>query len=472
MADLIEPPRRVADSRLLGNLPTFRRGLLDFLTSTAQQVGDVAGYRLGHRQVVLVSHPELIEQVLVHDNRLYHKHYALRFLRPLLGNGLLNSEDQFWLQQRRLMQPEFARARLESYGAGMVARTVSHLQDWRAEETRDLHAEMMRLTLAIVAKALLDVEVAADDFGEVEHSLEVVLDDFRYRFDSALPLPNWVPSPHNLRVNKAIRRLKAIVSRIIAQRRQQAEPGRDLLSRLIQARHQGTATGMTDRQLLDEVMTLFLAGHETTAVALTWTWYLLAQHPQVERQLHAELQQVLGGREPTVADLPQLKFAECVVKESMRLYSPVYAIGRMPRDDVQIGKYHIRRGTAVVLPQWVVHRDERWWPDPLAFTPRRWLNPQPVPKYAYFPFGGGPRVCIGNQFALIEAVLVLATIAQRYRFRMAPGQPITPWPTVTLRPREGLPVELVARTADDLLDSPRDVQPAATNGQPRAVPPL
>jgi len=472
MADLIEPPRRADDSRLLGSLPTFRRGILDFLTQTAQEVGDVAGYRLGHRQVVLVSHPELIEQVLVHDNRLYHKHYALRFLRPLLGNGLLNSEDQFWLQQRRLMQPEFARARLESYGAAMVARTVTTVQGWQAGETRDLHAEMMRLTLAIVAKALLDVEVAADDFGEVERSLETVLDDFRYRFDSALPLPNWVPTPHNLRVNRAIHRLKVIVSRIIAERRQQAEPGRDLLSRLIQARHQGTATGMTDRQLLDEVMTLFLAGHETTAVALTWTWYLLAQHPHIERQLHAELDQVLGGREPTVADLPQLKFAECVIKESMRLYSPVYGIGRMPLADVQIGQYHIRKGTAVVLPQWVVHRDPRWWSDPLAFTPQRWLEAPPKYKYAYFPFGGGPRVCIGNQFAMIEAVLVLTTIAQRYRFRMAPGQPITPWPTVTLRPLEGLPVELVPRTAGDLLEGPHNAQPAAAKEPLRPVPPV
>ncbi len=449
MAELIEPPRRVADSRLLGSLPTIRKGLLEFLTNTAENVGDVAGYRLGPRQVVLVSHPQLIEQILVHDNRSYHKHYALRFLQPLLGNGLLNSEDDFWLGQRRLMQPEFARARLESYGANMVARTMCTLESWKAGETRDLHGEMMRLTLAIVAKALLDVEVAAEAFAQVEQSLEVVLDDFRYRFEAAVPVPNWVPSPHNLRVNRAVRTLRQIVAGIIAQKRQLAEPGHDLLSRLILARHHGTSTGMTDKQLLDEVMTLFLAGHETTAVALTWTWYLLALHPDIEEQLHAELHHVLGDRAASVADLPALKFTECIVKEAMRLFPPVYAIGRMPRTDVQIGKYRVRRGTAVVMPQWVVHRDQRWWPDPLTFNPRRWLDAQPVSKYAYFPFGGGPRVCIGNQFAMIEAMLVVATIAQRFRFRLPPAQAITPWPTVTLRPRQGLPMELLPRSAGE-----------------------
>ncbi len=445
MAPLPSPPRRPPESRLLGSLGPFRRNLLEFMENTARTVGDVAGYRLGPRQVVLVSHPEAIEQVLVHDNRQYHKHYALDFLRPLLGNGLLNSEDEYWLHQRRLMQPEFLRQRLEGYGQDMVRLTETFMTDWEHGQTRDLHAEMMRLTLEIVAQTLLDVQVSAGVFQEVETSLDVVLEDFRHRFQSALSLPNWLPTPRNVRVNRAIRRLKQVISRIIAERRKQAEPGHDLLSRLIRLRSEGSAHGMNDQALGDEVMTLFMAGHETTAVSLGWTWFLLAQHPQVETELHQELATVLGGRSPTVADLPKLKFTECVVRESMRLYPPVYAIGRMPKADVEIAGYRIRQGTAVVLPQWVVHRDERWYDEPLQFLPRRWIQPRPLPKYAYFPFGGGPRGCIGNQFAMIEATLVLATMARRFRFQFEPSADITPWPSVTLRPRHGLPATLVAR---------------------------
>jgi cytochrome P450 len=447
MKNLPLPPRRRPDNFLTGSLSSFRRNLLEFMSETAAEVGDVAAYRLGPRQVVLVSHPDAIEQVLVHDNRQYHKHYALNFLRPLLGNGLLNSEDEYWLRQRRLMQPEFLRHRLETYGRGMVDRTQSFIADWKHGQVCDLHAEMMRLTLAIVAQTLLDVEVSAGVFHEVEESLEIVLEDFRRRFQAAIPLPPWVPTPRNMRVNRATRRLKDIVSEIIAQRRSEATPGGDLLSRLIRARDEGDGAGMSDEALRDEVMTLFLAGHETTAVALSWTWMLLAQHPNVEAQLHQELGRVLGGRTPGVADLPNLKFAECVIRESMRLFPPVYAIGRMPLTDVEIGGFRVSRNTAVVLPQWVVHRDSRWYDNPLAFQPQRWLTPRSLPKYAYFPFGGGPRVCIGNQFAMIEATLVLATIAQQFRFDLDPSQTITPWPTVTLRPLEGLTATIASRNS-------------------------
>jgi cytochrome P450 len=294
---------------------------------------------------------------------------------------------------------------------------------------------------------LVDIDVP-DDIDELSRANDVLMEDFSYRFESALPIPFWLPSPWNLRVRRAIRQMDAIIHAIIRQRRESSAGRTDLLSLLLQARDEGNGSGMTDRQLRDEVLTLLLAGHETTANALAWTGYLLTQHPEVESRLLEELQQVLGDRRATAADLPRLVYTDWVVRESMRLYPPVYAFGRRALEACEIGGHAIPRGTTVILAQWVVHRDSRYFDHPDEFLPERWQNnlAARLPKYAYFPFGGGPRICIGNTFAQMEAVLVLATLVRRFRWTLVPGQTIKPWPSVTLRPAEGIKIVCTTRS--------------------------
>jgi cytochrome P450 len=431
---------------LWGSLPEFRRDSLAFYTRCARDYGDVIAFRFGPRRAVLLTHPDLVEQVLVVQNRNFVKHFGIQLLRPLLGNGLLLSEGDFWLRQRRLVQPAFLRQRFDGYGAVMVEHSLRLLDGWRDGETRDIHRDMMGLALGIAAKTLLDADVTGAA-AEVGHALDQLMNDFIYRFGSAFPVPAWLPTPNNRRRRQAMRRLDWIINGIIRQRRQAGGDRGDLLSMLMRARDEGDGTGMTDQQLRDEVMTLFLAGHETTANALTWTWYLLAQHPKIEVKLLAELRDVLGDRPPTVADLPRLRYAEWVVHESMRLYPPVVAFGRQAVERCEIGGYEIPAGGTVIMSQWVVHHDARFFDNPNEFQPERWDNDliHRLPKFAYFPFGGGPRVCIGNTFALMELVLVLATIAPRYRFQLVPGHPVKPFPSVTLRPAHGVQVVLCRR---------------------------
>jgi cytochrome P450 len=433
-------------SWLTGSLGEFRRDKLGFLTRCARQYGDVASFRLGPRRIYLLSHPDLVEQVLVTEARHFVKHYVLHLLRPVLGNGLLLSEGTFWLRQRRLMQPAFLRPRIEGYADLMVRRTVRMLEGWREGQVLDLHAEMVRLTLGVTVEALLGIDLTGDS-SEVSRAVDVLMEDFNARFESAFPPPEWLPTPRNLRLRRAVRVLDGVIHDIIRRRRASGGAGNDLLSVLLRARDE-EGGGMTDRQLRDEVMTLFLAGHETTANALAWTGYLLAQHPQVEARLAAEVADVLGGRPPAAADLPRLGFAERVVLESMRVYPPVYAFGRRAVRPCVIGGYEVPAGSTVMLSQWVLHRDGRFFERPEEFDPDRWAGEgaRRVPKYAYFPFGGGPRVCVGNGFALAESVLVLATLAGRFRWALVPGKAVKPWPAVTLRPAEGIPV-VVSRRA-------------------------
>jgi cytochrome P450 len=431
------PPGRF----LTGHLAELRRDLLGLYTRCARDYGDVALLRFGLKPVYLLSHPDLIEQVLTSRNFI--KHYAVRMNRLLLGNGLLSSEGDFWLRQRRLIQPAFLRDRLAGYAPVMVEHAERLASAWQAGQRRDLCADMRQLTLAIAAETLF----GADATGQgplVHQALVEVMDSFNRRLFSLLRLPESVPTPANLRARRAVRRLDALLYGIIEQRR--ARGGRnDLLSLLLQARDEQDGTGMTDRQLRDEAMTLFLAGHETTALALTWTWYLLGQHPEVVEELSAELRRVLGGRAPTAADVPQLAYTERVLLESMRLYPPAYAIGRQAVEACEVGGYRLAAGGSVLMCQWVVHRDPRWFSEPERFLPERWADglAKRLPKYAYFPFGGGPRVCIGNSFALMEAVLVLATLARRWRIELVPGAPVRPRPRLTLSLEGG--VEAVLR---------------------------
>ena len=423
---------------LTGNLREFGHDRLNFLMRCARDFGDFVPFRLGRRRVYLLGHPDMIEEVLVTKNRLFGKHFGLRYLRSIIGDGLLSSEGEIWLRQRRLMQPMFHPQRLAGYGKVMVDYTERMLAGWNEGDTRDIHLELAHLTLAIAAKTLFDADASAEA-NEVTAVLRGALRDTNNRFGQLLPFPDWVPTPANLRRRRSIRRLDAVIYRLIAQRQARPyEEGGDLLSVLLRARDEGG--GMSDRQLRDEVMTLFLAGHGTTANALSWTWYLLATHPEAEAKLAEELASVLGGRVPTPEDLPKLPYTEWVVTESMRVYPPAYVIGREATQDCEVGGHRLRAGDTVLMSQWVTHRDGRFFDEPEKFRPERWADglAKRLPKYAYFPFGGGPRVCIGNTFALLELPLILATVAQRWRFTLDPSHTVKPWPAVTLRPDDGI----------------------------------
>jgi cytochrome P450 len=428
-----------------GTAGAFRRDQLGFYASCARQYGDFVQTRMGPFRVFLIYHPDAIEELLVARNRDFIKSPGVRLLRPVLGDGLLLSEGDTWLRQRRLVQPAFHRQRVAGYGDIMASFAARHIAAWKDGDSRDMHAEMMALTQAIVAKTLFDADVSGDAH-EVGQAAEVLMRDFGARLQRFRVVPQWIPTPGNLRSRRAIRRLDQTILRIIDARRASGEDRGDLLSILVQAQDADDGTRMTAQQVRDEAMTLFMAGHETTAVTLSWTWYVLAQHPEVEACLAEELREVLGGRPPAVADLPRLKYTEMVVTESMRLYPPAYGLGRQAVRATEIGGHPIEAKDIFIAPTWVVHRDRRWFEEPEAFRPERWAGDlaRRLPRFAYFPFGGGPRLCIGNTFATMEAILLLAAIAQRFRLTLVPGQRITPTPYVTLRPEPG-PRMLLAR---------------------------
>jgi cytochrome P450 len=439
-----EPPARApgpAGHWLLGNLRDFRENRLAFYERCRDEFGPVASFRLGRRPVLLVTGPDAIEEVFVTRNRDFRKHFMIRLLEPLLGNGLVSSGGEFWLRQRRLMQPVFSRERIARYGAVFVRHARRHVETWTAGETRDLHADMQHLAMGIAAETLMGVDVDGTTFAVVNQASEVFTADFAWRFEQLFALPYWVPTVRNRAYRSALRRLERVVFDIIERKRSHpSAESDDLLGRLLRARDEDDGSGMTDRQLRDEVMTLFLAGHETTANALTWTLYLLAGHPQIAARVRNELRHVIGDREPATADVPRLPFTARVLRESMRLYPPAYAIGREAVRDTTIAGHAVRRGTTVILPQWAVHRDPAHYDRPTEFDPDRW-TPEfeaSLPRYAYFPFGGGPRVCIGNTFAELEATLVLAVLVPRFRCELDPAHRVDLWPSVTLRPRQGI----------------------------------
>jgi cytochrome P450 len=423
----------------LGALPSLRSDILGFFEQCAREHGDAAYFRVGYRRSMLLSHPDDIERVLVTENRRFHKNYALRFLRPLLGNGLLLNEGQSWLRQRRLIQPAFARPRVESYTPAMIECVERLIAPWRDGQTIDIVAAMMQLTMSIASRTLLGIDVGSQ-FREVESCLDDVMQDFLYRFRAALPLPPWLPTPRNLRLKATIRKLDCILQELIDERRAAGVVGNDFLSLLLHARDEDDGRGISDRQIRDEVVTMFVAGHETTAVTLSWTWLLLAQHPEIQERASAEARRVLDGKSPSPDDVNRLVFCDSVIRESMRLYPPAFVIGRRSAEDVTIGNHFIPAGTNVLMSQWVVQRDPRWFADPMEFDPDRWTNgsSERLPKYAYFPFGGGPRLCIGNTFALFEATLVVALIASRFRLELLTEVPIRMQPAVTLRPGQAI----------------------------------
>jgi cytochrome P450 len=428
---------------LTGILPELRQDALGTYARYAREYGDCVTLRFGPSRVFMLSHPDLIEEVLVTKASNFTKHWGLRVAQRILGNGLLTSEGDFWRRQRRLIQPAFTRERIAGYGSTMVKLADRRVAGWRDGETRDVHEDMSQLALEIAAATLFGADDVEEETRRVNKALKDLTAGFGSHFFRIVRFPAYVPTPGNIRRERAARRLDNIIYDLI-RRRREGGPQSDLLGILLQARDEDDGTRMTDRQVRDEAMTLFLAGHDTTALTLTWGWYLLARHPQVARALAAEADTVLGGRAPTPEDLPRLRYADAVTHEIMRLYPSAYLVGRQAIEPCEIAGYRIPAGATVIMSQWVVHHDPRWYDDAEVFRPERWTGGllRRLPKYAYFPFGGGPRVCIGNHFAMMEAVLVLTAMARNWNFSVPPGElPVKPRPAVTLRPAG--PIRLV-----------------------------
>jgi cytochrome P450 len=418
-----------------------------YLTKCAREYGDIVFFRFLGVPACFVNRPDCIESILVTQNNNFVKSKDYRAMRRVLGNGLLLSEGEFWRRQRKLIQPAFHQERIAAYAEIMVGYTVRMLAAWSDGQDLDIHEAMMRLTLGIVAKTLFDADVS-HEAEDVDAALSVLMGKFLRQAGLALLLPSWVPLPTSQLLKRAVGRLDKVIYGIIEQRRASGQMSGDLLSVFLQLQDD-EGVGMTDRQLHDEIMTLFLAGHETTANVLSWTWFLLGQNPEAEEKLHEELGRVLGGRVPTPADLPRLVYTDMALRESMRIYPPVWVIGRRALAPFRLGEYELPANTNVLISQLILHRDARYFPEPDRFDPDRWRVGDPrnasLPRFAYFPFGGGPRVCIGAAFGMMEAVLLLATIAQQFRIQIAPGQMVKMQPTVTLRPRNGIPVTLKRR---------------------------
>jgi len=423
------------------NLRTFRGDPLAFLTGLAQHHGDFVPFALGFLQFVLLNNPDFIKDVLVTHHEKFVKGLGLQRSKRLLGEGLLTSEGEFHKRQRRLVQPGFHREAIQSYGEIMVAYASRICEQWQKEREVDVTEEMRRLTLAIVAKTLfnVDVEQEATDIGEAlttairlfKLGMSVQMANFLYR----------LPIPSVLRYKRAQARLDGIIYRIIHERRASGDQPEDLLTMLLRAGDlEGDGSQMSDSQLRDEILTLFLAGHETTAIALTWTLYLLSEHLNVEERLHHELDTMLGSRLPTVNDLPTLTHTRMIFSEALRCYPPAWLISRMALEDHKYGGLVIPAGTHVFVSPYVLHHDQRYFPDPNQFKPDRWAPDlaKSQPPLTFIPFGAGPRNCIGEPFAWMEGVLVLATIAQRWRLRLVSGQRVEPAPLVTLRPKYGM----------------------------------
>jgi len=420
---------------------------LVFGLDIARQYGDIAHYAVGPLHVYQLTHPDFARQILVEEPEKYFKARLIKqAFGPFAGQGLLTSDGAVWKRQRKLIQPAFHHGQLVRYAAFMVDHATQTAGSFEEGMLVEIPEEMAKLTLAIVVQTLFGADVTRDA-KEVGGLMVAVLDAANDRLNSVVRLPSWVPTRRNREEKRALRRIDQLLNRFIAEHRASREAPADLLSVLLAATDEESGIGMSDSQLHEEMMTLFLAGHETTAMAMTWTWYLLSQHPQVEARLVDELSQVLQGRAPTIGDLAQLPYTEMVVRESMRLYPPAPGVAREPIEDVRIGGYDVPRGSLVTVNTYAMHRDRRFFEDPERFDPER-FGPgweERIDRYAFLPFGGGPRVCIGNGFAMMEARLLLATIAQRWRFSLEPGQEILPMQLVTVRPKHGMKMRVTRR---------------------------
>ena len=442
-ATLPSGPRSVIPFRYLRVL---QRDPIPFLTNVAREYGDAAQFFVGPQQIFLFNHPDLIRELLVTQHRAFHKSRVLQRSKIIFGEGLLTSEEEFHRRQRRLAQPAFHRERIGHYGEVMIDRAVRRAATWRDGEELDIHREMMGLTLSVVAKTLFDADVD-EDADAIGKALTALVDLFPALMNPLANLLRKLPLPQTMRFRRSIEMLDRTIYAIIEERRKSGDDRGDLLSMLLLAvDEEGDGGGMSNLQLRDEAMTLFLAGHETTANALAWTWYLLAQNPEAAATMLREIDEVLGDRLPEPADYARLTYTEMVVAESMRMFPPAWAVSRLAMEDVVIGDWLVPAGAVVIAAQAVTHRDPRWWPEPDRFDPLRFTAEGKAarPKMAYFPFGAGPRICIGEGFAWMEAVLIVATLAQKWRFELVSSD-VQAQASITLRPRGGMRMRLRSR---------------------------
>lgn len=433
----------------LGHFRGLSRDPLGYIHTMARTYGDVVHFTVGSTQIYLVNRPDLIETMLVTENRKFVKPRLLHLASETLGNGLLTSEGSFWLRQRRLAAPAFHREKIRGYAVTMVDEAERMVAGWNDGETRDIHREMMRVTLEIVSRTLFGTDIPPEQMDEVEKILDVALNRFRDYQTLRYQLFDWFPRPLKLRFRAAGARLDRIIYNLIAARRAlNLSPADDptLLGTYLAARDDDGG-GMTDRQLRDECVTIFLAGHETTANALTFALYLLSVNPEKREKLEAELDALPPDRPPTADDLPRLPYTRQVVNEAMRLYPPAWRVGREATEDVRLGEYAVPAGSQLFACQWTIHRDPRWYAEPEKFIPERWTDEfeRSLPRYAYFPFGGGPRLCIGSSFAEMEAALLLAVICRRHRFEYLGDSPPELYPSITLRPLHGMEMRVESR---------------------------
>lgn len=422
------------------------------MVAMAQEYGDIVTLQLGPYRAYLVASPDLAREVLVTQSSKLHKaQLDKQILRKFLGNGLLISDGDFHRRQRALAQPAFHTKRIQAYGQVMVSYTERLLSQWQANHVLAIDAEMMRLTMFIVAKTLFDADVSAEA-ESAGQAIQELQEAANREYKRSFSVPLWIPTPNNRQFRRGAIILDDIIAQIIADRRAKAQDGEvedtgDLLSMLLLARSED-GQPMSDHQVRDEAVTLFAAGHETTSNALTWTWYFLSLHPDVEAKLHAELEEELSGRAPAVEDLNHLPYTQMVLKESMRLRPPAWILnGRVAIEDIELGGYHIPSGSILFISPYQMHRLPQYFPDPEHFDPERFRpeREKELPRYAYMPFGGGPRVCIGNAFAMMEAQLILATVAQHYRLTLEPDQEVELLPQITLSPKDELRMKVVPR---------------------------
>jgi cytochrome P450 len=422
---------------LFGSIAHYFRDPLTFLTLLARDYGDVVRFRLGTVRCCLISHPDQIEEVLRIKQHHFIKNKLLQLSRPIFGRGLLTSDGDLWRRQRRLVQPPFLQQKVQGYGEIMMSSTARMLRSWQTVEVRDVCEDLANLALDIVARIFFDADLTGqqDEVGEI---VTVLSDHFLKPFHFSL-VGRWLPTRANRRLLRAIRRLDEIMEGMIGQAGEGRGDPDGLLPRLRVAQREDGCR-MDDKQFRDEAVTILLGGIDTPALGMAYALYLLAQHPEAAARLATEVDEALEGRTPTADDIPRLRYAEWVIKEAMRIYPPVWAIGREALSDCEVGGYRIKRGTQVLMNQWVVHHDARWFSDPGAFRPERWDNDfeRRLPRGAYFPFGDGPRSCIGIHFAMLEMVLILAAIAQRFHLSLAPGQTLELVPALSLRPKHGI----------------------------------
>ncbi|WP_161594600.1 cytochrome P450 [Marimonas lutisalis] len=436
------PPRPDDGLPLLGSLPAFAGDQLGYPVRATRKYGDIVDMNLAGWRTWLVSDMDALEQILVRDHTKFIKTPLIwRQITAVFGQGLLSSDGDLWQHQRRLAAPHFTPRRVQDYDALIVSLARKAVDRWQDDTTFDVHPHMMNLMFRIVTSTMFDAD-AESEVEIMERALSLLLEEMAHRFRRPVLIPDWVPLPSNRRYLKAIAEIDGVVNRLIRERRQNGIEGRtDYLSSLM-ASQDANGQPLPDKQIRDEAVTVLLAGHETTALAMTWALYLLARHPDIQAEVTAEIASVLGERDASSADVPELKLTQAVVMETMRLYPPGWMFGREATEDCEIKGYHCPKGTQILIAPWVLHRDPRYYETPDAFRPERWLDglAQRLPRYAFLPFGGGPRICIGNSLAMLETTLSLATILQSGAIEWRGDRPVEPYPSATLIPQGGVHV--------------------------------